>query len=53
MAPIVALQSAPAPPVDRAAALALLRLTGCGPVPAALAGARERAVASVKRGCRT
>jgi hypothetical protein len=48
MAPIVALQSSQAPPVSRAAALALLRLTGCGPVPDALAGARQRAAASVE-----
>ena len=48
MAPIVALQSAHAPPVNSMAALALLRLTGCGPVPDGLAGVRQRAAASVE-----
>jgi len=47
MAPVVALQVSPTARVSRLAGLAVLRLTGCGPVPAAFAAARQRAAAVV------
>ncbi len=47
MAPVVALQGSPTARVSRLAGLAVLRLTGCGPVPAALATARQQATAVV------
>jgi hypothetical protein len=47
MAPVVALLGNPAARVSRLAGLAVLRFTGCGPVPGALAPDQQRAAAAV------